>query len=672
MFLDCHTSLLLVTCGIVFFTVTMQPNEHRLARLMLCTTVALTVLIYLDWRSGLVWHARPEEVHGEGWVWYFYIFEFVAFAEFGLMLFQISCMTDRLPQSNKYERHLRGMDPELLPHVDVWVATYNEQPSILEKTIIGATNLDWPKNRLHIYVLDDGRREWLRQMCAEHGVNYITRPNNKDRKAGNHNHALTISDSPFIVSMDADFVPSPKFIYRTIGFFEDPAVAVVQTPQCFYNAEPMRKNLGMVPYLPDELDFFYRVMQPCRDAWDAAFYCGSAAILRRLAIVDIGGFVTVTDIEDQATAVKLLSRGYKTRYLNEQLSVGLAAESNAVLHDQRNRWCRGSLQILFTDFGPLSWNGPRFIHRLLFLQTHWVMSSVTPLTYLLCPILFLWFGWNAFPAAHPTDILLIPVLTSITIITAVLWLSHRNFVPFFWHGLQLFMAFELLLNSFASLVKPFGKPLLKIHPVTPKGAAATGKRIDFKTLTCLLTVVVVVILGLFHAADSDRLGGQSLEMSTLLLWITYMMVIVLIAALICFEPMYHRSNERFNLGGEACVLHFGEVAWPAKIMNVSLSGARLQLQDTSVVNLGRHLDMDFVLRNQCRIGCTVVYITDNKEIAVKFNPLEESVRQALIRDLYANEIVQRRQFPRFQFRPVMRQLGRLMITGTRNVKDFSP
>jgi hypothetical protein len=282
----------------------------------------------------------------------------------------------------------------------------------------------------------------------------------------------------------------------------------------------------------------------------------------------------------------------------------------------------------------------------------------------LCPILFLWFGWNAFPAAYPTDILLIPVLTSITIITAVLWLSRGNFVPFFWHGLQLFMAFELLPNSFVSLVKPFGKPLLKINPVTPKGAAATGKRIDFKTLTCLLMVVVVVILGLFHAADSDRLGGQSLEMTTLLFWITYMMVIVLIAGLICFEPMYHRSNERFNLGGEACVLHFGEVAWPVKIMNVSLSGARLRLQDTSVVDLGGHLHMDFVLRNQRRIGCTVVYIADNKEIAVKFDPLEESLRQGLIRDLYANEIVQRRQFPRFQFRPVMRQLGRLMITGS--------
>ena len=159
-------------------------------------------------------------------------------------------------------------------------------------------------------MLDDGRRAWLRDLCEAHGVRYVTRPDNRDRKAGNHNHALTVSTAPFIVSMDADFVPFPNFIYRTIGFFRDPTVAVVQTPQCFYNADPLRKNLGLVKYLPDELAFFYRVMQPGRDAWDAAFYCGSAALLRRQALLDIGGFVTVTDIEDQATAVKLLSQGY--------------------------------------------------------------------------------------------------------------------------------------------------------------------------------------------------------------------------------------------------------------------------------------------------------------------------------------------------------------------------
>ena len=110
-----------------------------------------------------------------------------------------------------------------------------EERPILEKTILGLKQLDWPPEKLNIFVLDDGRRAWLRDLCAAHGVQYVTRPDNRDRKAGNHNHALTVSTAPFIVSMDADFVPFPNFIYRTIGFFRDPTVAIVQTPQCFYN-----------------------------------------------------------------------------------------------------------------------------------------------------------------------------------------------------------------------------------------------------------------------------------------------------------------------------------------------------------------------------------------------------------------------------------------------------
>ena len=118
-----------------------------------------------------------------------------------------------------------------MPAVDALVATYDEERPIIEKTIVGLKQLDWPSDKLHVYVLDDGRRTWIRDLCAAHDVTYVTRPDNRDRKAGNHNHALTVSKAPFIVSMDADFVPFPNLIYRAIGFFCDPAVANVQTPQ---------------------------------------------------------------------------------------------------------------------------------------------------------------------------------------------------------------------------------------------------------------------------------------------------------------------------------------------------------------------------------------------------------------------------------------------------------
>jgi hypothetical protein len=116
MFFSSHITLMLLACGIVFFTIVLQPTENRFARLVLCSTLMLTIVIYMDWRSGLVWHARPEHIHGVIWVWYFYIFEIVSFGEFAVtLIFQVAWMTDRSPQADKYERQFRGMDPRVAP-----------------------------------------------------------------------------------------------------------------------------------------------------------------------------------------------------------------------------------------------------------------------------------------------------------------------------------------------------------------------------------------------------------------------------------------------------------------------------------------------------------------------------------------------------------------------------
>jgi cellulose synthase/poly-beta-1,6-N-acetylglucosamine synthase-like glycosyltransferase len=653
-----HITMLLGLCGVVLLLVTVRPHEHRWVRLGLCLAVIAAVLLYLDWRTGLLIYARPHEIRGAVWVWGFYVFECVAFGEFFLMLLQLMRLTDRTPEADCNERLWRSRDPATLPAVDAWVATYDEERPIIEKTIIGLKYLDWPKDKLNVFVLDDGRREWLRDLCDAHGVHYVTRPDNRGRKAGNHNHALTVSTAPFIVSMDADFIPFPNFIYRTIGFFRDPSVAIVQTPQCFYNAEPMRKNLGLAKYLPDELDFFYRVMQPGRDAWGAAFYCGSAAMIRRQAILEIGGFVTATDIEDQATAVKLLSQGYQTRYLSEQLSVGLAAESNAVLHDQRNRWCRGSLQILFMPFGPFG-RGLRLIHRLFFLQTHWVVSGLSPIMYLLCPILFLWFGWNTFPQARPEEVFAIPIVLSLIIIAAMMWLARRQFIPFFWHGLQLFMAFELLPQALASLVKPFGKPLLQINPVTPKGTAALGRRIDVRTLACLLVVMLLMVTGLLRAGHDERFGGHPLEMAPLLYWIVYSMSIVTIAGLMCFESWNLPREERFDLADEPASLLVRGQAIPVQIMNLSITGARVRLPHPLVIPIDQPMHLQ--KRRVGLLSCTLAYLSQT-ELAVAFLPIENTaVRQALVQALYTNPVVQGNRHATFQFWPVVKRLGRLLV-----------
>jgi cellulose synthase (UDP-forming) len=654
-----HIAMLLGLNGLVLLLVTVRQDEHRGVRVGLCLAVAAAVCVYLDWRTALLFRASPHDLRGAVWVWAFYLFEWAAFGEFLLMLWQISWLTDRTPEADRYERLWRSRDPATLPAVDAWVATYDEERPILEQTILALKQLDWPSEKLHVFVLDDGRRAWLRDLCAAHGVTYVTRPDNRDRKAGNHNHALTVSTAPFIVSMDADFMPFPNFIYRTIGFFCDPRVAIVQTPQCFYNADPMRKNLGLVKYLPDDQDFFYRVIQPGRDAWGAAFYCGSAALLRRQALLEIGGFVTATAIEDQATAVKLLAKGYQTRYLNEPLSVGLAAESNAVLHDQRNRWCRGSLQILFQPFGPFG-RGLRWCHRLLFLQSHWVMSGLSPLMYVLGPIFLLWFNWNVFPKARPEEVFTVPIVLSIIIMGAMRWLSKRQYMPFFWQGLQLFMAFELLPQALASLVKPFGRPLVQITPVTPKGTAVVGRRLDGRTLACLVAVMLLMVAGLVWAAHNERFSGPPLEMVALLFWTVYYASIVMIAGLMCVEPWYRRRSERFDLNDEPASLLVRGQAIPVRLMNMSLTGARVRLTHPLVVPIDQpmHLQKRHV---PAPLPCTLASLSPT-ELAVAFLPITHTaVRQALVQALYTNPVVQGNRHATSELWPAVKRLGRLLI-----------
>src|SRR3954453_10897377 len=273
---------MLLVVGAILLLSTFGNSRESHARSIMCLLATVAGFIYLDWRLGqtgveLIGSLPADRWAESVWLRLFLGVEFLGMAEFFQFMLTMSRYRENRTQADVFEQQLRALPPERLPHVDVWIATYDESWQILEKSIVGALNLDYPQEKLHIWVLDDKRRSWLGKRCAELGVHYVTRPDNKGRKAGNHNHALGKTSAPFILSLDADFVPFPNFIYRTLGFFVDPRVAVLQTPQTYYNVDAVRSGLGLQRTAPDELAFFYREMQPARDAWDAAFYCGCTA-----------------------------------------------------------------------------------------------------------------------------------------------------------------------------------------------------------------------------------------------------------------------------------------------------------------------------------------------------------------------------------------------------------
>lgn len=189
--------------------------------------------------------------------------------------------------------------------VDVFVATYNEDRDILERTLVGATSIEHPD--LRVWVLDDGARPWVAELAAELGCFYTSRVKGKHAKAGNVNNGLAVATSTgrkpdFMLLLDADFVAARHILRRTLPLFEEADVGIVQTPQHFFNPDPIQSNLLCATSWPDEQRFFYSHFLASKDAWGAAFCCGTSAVFRVAALQACGGMATATVTEDMLTA----------------------------------------------------------------------------------------------------------------------------------------------------------------------------------------------------------------------------------------------------------------------------------------------------------------------------------------------------------------------------------
>lgn len=236
---------------------------------------------------------------------------------------------------------------ESAPRVDVLIATYNEPWEVLEKTVVGATSQNYPNYR--VWILDDGNRAWASEKAAEWGIGYISRTENAHYKAGNLNNGIaTIRaggvELEFIALLDADFVARPEFVRRALALMKSKDVGIVQTPQCFYNPDPYQQAFGGVTRWPDEQRAFFDAWLPAFDALGIATCCGTSCLIRAAALEAIGGVPTESVCEDTLTSIKMRRKGFKTLYLHERLTVGLAPEGIGEFLTQRARWLAGGVQ----------------------------------------------------------------------------------------------------------------------------------------------------------------------------------------------------------------------------------------------------------------------------------------------------------------------------------------
>lgn len=241
-------------------------------------------------------------------------------------------------------------DPAQWPVVDVFIPTYNESLDVVRPTVVAALDLDWPRDKLRVYVLDDGRRSDFAAFCEKVGAIHLTRDDNRHAKAGNINAALKQTSAEYVAIFDADHIPTRSFLQMTMGaLVADPGLAMVQTPHHFFSADPFERNLEVFRESPNEGELFYGLLQDGNDYWNATFFCGSCAVLNRAALEEIGGVAVETVTEDAHTSLKMHRRGWRTAYINIPQAAGLATESLSAHVGQRIRWARGMAQIFRLD-----------------------------------------------------------------------------------------------------------------------------------------------------------------------------------------------------------------------------------------------------------------------------------------------------------------------------------
>ncbi|MEO1070505.1 MAG: glycosyltransferase family 2 protein, partial [Cyanobacteria bacterium J06638_6] len=320
-----------------------SSGDRERLHLLMITISSLTTLRYLYYRTRYT--LNLDTALDATFSLLLYGAELYALGTLFLSYFQTLRLRDRQSVD------LSGVPQSQWPTVDVYIPTYDEDVAIVRKTIAASMAIDYPANKKQVYVLDDGRqdperRAELQVICGELGANLLTRDNNDHAKAGNINTALGRTTGDLVLILDCDHIPVRGFLQETVGFFLDSNVALVQTPHWFYNPDPFERNLLTQGQVPVANELFYKVLQKGNDAWNATFFCGSAAVVRRQHLLEVGGIATETVTEDCHTSLRLHSRGYRTIYYDKIMVAGLAPEKFSAYVGQQVRWARGMAQIL--------------------------------------------------------------------------------------------------------------------------------------------------------------------------------------------------------------------------------------------------------------------------------------------------------------------------------------
>jgi cellulose synthase (UDP-forming) len=519
------------------------------------------------------------------------------------------------------------------PHVDLLIPTYNEPLSLVRYTALAAIDIDYPPEKLHVYILDDGTREDFQEFAREAGVGYVMREEHTHAKAGNINHALTTMHSSFVAIFDCDHVPTRSFLQMTLGWMiADPKLGMLQTPHHFYSPDPFERNLLQYKTIPNEAELFYGIVQDGNDFWNATFFCGSCAVLRRSTLDEVGGIATETVTEDAHTSLRMQKLGYNTAYINIPQAAGLATESLSAHVGQRIRWARGMIQILRTD-NPLFGGKMKFTQRLCYFNAmaHF-LYAVPRLVFLLAPLAYLLLGRTIIPGYWVAILVYaLPHLVLSNLTNSRVQGNHRHS---FWNEIyEAVLAPYILMPTLLALINP----KLGTFNVTSKGGTVSHTRYDSqiaaptKWLLFLNFLGLVVVPYRLLVTDRDHVGAVIMN----LVWILFNMVILGVAAAVANEQKQRRVTVRIEVRIPVRI----DLADGRKIdgmsVDMSVGGASIRLSEEANFAKGDTFRLAFPEHaGNAEIGAEVIGIY-GRELRLAFALPNIMEQEVLTRALYS-------------------------------------
>ncbi|MEG4575319.1 glycosyltransferase [Microcoleus sp. N3A4] len=567
-----------VLVSVALAAIKISPQPQKRSRAVVVAIVLALTIRYVLWRS-LATLNLSDPLNGIFSLGLF-LLEMLMVLTTTIQLYLMLRVKDRRREADRMAVAVESGN--FAPPVDIFIPTYNEPAFILRRTVIGCQALDYANKK--VYLLDDTKRHEIKLLAKELGCEYITRPDNIHAKAGNINHATALTNGELIVVFDADFIPTKNFLTRTVGFFQNPEIALVQTPQSFYNHDPIARNLGLENVLAPEEEVFYRQIEIIKDSADSMICCGTSFVVRRSALQTAGGLVTDSICEDYFTGIRLSATGYRLVYLDEKLSAGLAAENIEAHLNQRLRWARGTLQAFFIDSNPLTIRGLRFVQRLSHLEglLHW-FTSLTRVLFLLMPLAYSFLGILPL-RANSRELLYFFLPYYLVQVTVFSWLNRRSRSALLSDVYSFVQCIPLAVTVVSAMLNPFEKGF----KVTPKGIASDRFSFNWNLGWPLIVLFAATAFSFWHNLNINLIKNigslQAISESAYLLkgmslgwiWSAYNLLMLGIALLILVDIPKPDIYEWFNLRRVVQLNIGGKSFWGITTV-ISESGAEVAL-----------------------------------------------------------------------------------------------